>query len=76
MLHGYTPWPANNELQLINGINHRHVIFDPSITEKSKDFIRGCLKKREEDRMSWEKAFSHPLFEESSNLPPFKKDRD
>lgn len=46
MLHGYTPWPAANELQLINNINHRPVIFDPAISDKSKDFIRRCLKRK------------------------------
>ena len=47
LLHGYTPWPAANELQLINNINHRPVIFDPLISEQSKDFIRKCLKRKE-----------------------------
>ena len=53
MLHGYTPWPANSELQLISAINHKLVIFDPSISDRSKDFIRKCLKKKEDERMSW-----------------------
>ena len=44
LLHGYTPWPAKNELQLINAIMSKKIIFDSSISEKSKDFIRKCLK--------------------------------
>ena len=32
LLHGHTPWPASNELQLINGINNRSVIFDSSVS--------------------------------------------
>ncbi len=32
MLHGFTPWVANTELQLINGINTKPVIYDPSIS--------------------------------------------
>jgi hypothetical protein len=27
MLHGKTPWPANNELQLINGIYNKKPTF-------------------------------------------------
>lgn len=61
MLHGFTPWPANNELQLINNINCKPIVFDPAISETSKDFIRKCLRKKEEDRMSWEEAFAHPV---------------
>ena len=65
LLHGMTPWPANNELQLINNINTKPIIFDPSVSDTSKDFIRRCLKKREDERMSWEEAFLHPLLSES-----------
>jgi serine/threonine protein kinase len=64
MLHGFTPWPANNELQLINNINSKAIVFDPSISDISKDFIRKCLKRKEEERMSWEEAFQHPLLNE------------
>lgn len=48
-------------MQLLNAINTRPVCFDPNISDKSKDFIRKCLKKKEEDRMSWDDAFNHPL---------------
>ena len=61
MIHGYTPWPASSELQLISGINSKPVAFDPSISDRSRDFIKRCLKKREDERMSWEEAFNHPL---------------
>ena len=79
MLHGHTPWPATSELQLINSIQHRPVIFDPAISERSKDFIKRCLKKKEDDRMSWEEAFSHPLladFQIPSNVLRERGDRD
>ena len=29
MLHGRTPWPAQNEIELINGIYHKKVHFSP-----------------------------------------------
>jgi serine/threonine-protein kinase ULK/ATG1 len=54
MLHGFTPWPATSELQLISAINAKPVVCDPAISERSRDFIRRCLRKREEERMSWE----------------------
>jgi serine/threonine-protein kinase ULK/ATG1 len=66
MLHGCTPWPANSELQLINAINTKPLTFDPALSDKSKDFIKRCLRRREEDRMTWEEAFSHPLVGEGS----------
>lgn len=44
LIHGMTPWPAKNELQLINNIMTKNVTFDPAVSEKSKDFIKRCLK--------------------------------
>jgi serine/threonine protein kinase len=37
------------------------VPFDNNISEYSKDFIKKCLKIKEEDRMNWEDAFHHPV---------------
>jgi serine/threonine-protein kinase ULK/ATG1 len=53
MLHGRTPWPAQNEIELINGIYNKKIAFSPEISEKSKDFIKHCLEIYEEDRISW-----------------------
>lgn len=61
MIYGHTPWPANNQIQLLNSIKGRSVPFDSSISESSKDFIKKCLKIKEEERMSWEEAFKHPI---------------
>lgn len=61
MLHGRTPWPAMNELQLINGIYSKKPLFHPSVSSVSKDFILKCLEIEEERRMSWESAFDHEL---------------
>jgi serine/threonine protein kinase len=46
MLHGCTPWPANNELQLINNINHKPLNIDSCFSDKTKDFIKKCLKRK------------------------------
>ena len=71
MLHGTTPWPANSELQLINAIRAKRPHYSPHISERSREFIVGCLQRREEDRMSWEEAFRHPLLTEGigSGMP-------
>ena len=39
-------------------------MFASEISEKSRNFIRRCLEIEEEDRISWEEAFNHPLFRE------------
>lgn len=54
MLHGRTPWPAQNEIELINGIYNKKIAFSSEISDKSKDFIKRCLEIYEEDRISWE----------------------
>lgn len=64
MLHGRTPWPAQNQIELINGIYNKKIAFSPEISEKSKDFIKRCLEIYEEDRISWEEAFTHRLLQE------------
>lgn len=74
MLHGYTPWPANNEIQLINNIMSRQIVFDSSVSEKSRDWIRMALKINESDRMSWDDAFNHPLFSEFNRLDEANKE--
>lgn len=61
MLHGYTPWPAKNEIQLVNNIMSKPIHFESWVSEKSRDFIRGCLKIKEDDRISWDDAFNHQL---------------
>lgn len=44
MLHGRTPWPASNELQLLNGIYSKKPYFHAGVTNVSKDFILKCLE--------------------------------
>ena len=68
MLHGRTPWPATNELQLINGIYSRKPTFAREVSELSRDFIRRCLEINEETRMSWSEAFEHDLLRESPKI--------
>ena len=53
MLHGRTPWPASNEMELLNGIYSKKVAFGKEVSDLSKKFIKKCLEIHEEDRMSW-----------------------
>jgi serine/threonine protein kinase len=57
MLHGKTPWLANNEMQLISAIHTQKVSYSKLISDLSKDFISRCLAVKEDDRISWEEAF-------------------
>ena len=61
MLHGKTPWMASNELQLINAIKTQKIGYSKLISDLAIEFISKCLKNNEEDRISWEDAFDHPL---------------
>lgn len=64
MLHGKTPWMASNELQLIKAIHNQKVTYSKLISDTSRDFISRCLEIKEEERISWEEAFEHPLVKE------------
>ena len=44
MLHGKTPWIANNELQLINAIHTQKVNVSRNLSEETRDFIHRCLQ--------------------------------
>ncbi len=32
MIHGFTPWPAKNEIQLVNNIMSKPIQFEPSVS--------------------------------------------
>jgi|JI61114C2RNA_FD_contig_61_1719446_length_1520_multi_5_in_0_out_0_2 serine/threonine protein kinase len=52
----------------------RQIVFDSSVSEKSRDWIRSALKINESDRMSWDDAFNHPLFSELNRLDDNNKE--
>lgn len=62
MLHGNTPWTARTEFELVTNIQKKIYTLDPKLSEKTKDFINKTLKLYEEDRMSWDELFKHPIF--------------
>lgn len=55
-------------MQLLNNIMTRSVPFNNQISDLSKDFIKKCLRIKEDDRMSWEETFKHPLLFETYNM--------
>lgn len=64
MMYGVTPYTAKSQFQLVQNILNEKVKFPDNIkiSEESKDFILKCLIIDEKERMSWEEAFTHPLF--------------
>ena len=44
MLHGKTPWIANNELQLVNAIHSQKLKISKSLSHDTRDFISRCLQ--------------------------------
>ena len=72
MLCGKTPWPARDQLDLINNIDKMPLKypFNVQISDISKDFIRGCLEKEEKNRFSWEEVLSHKIFSPQVHAAP------
>lgn len=68
LLFGRTPWVSGSERELIKQIlKTREQDFFPHgilISELSKNFILGCLKEKEIERLSWAEVLSHGLFED------------
>lgn len=60
---------ASNELQLINAIKTQKIGYSKLISDLSKDFISKCLKNSEEQRLSWQEAFQHPLIKQVTDRP-------
>ena len=80
MLHGKTPWIANNELQLVNAIHSQKLKISKSLSPETRDFISKCLQIEEANRISWEEAFQHPLIspgqpQRSESKSPFRENR-
>lgn len=75
MLCGKTPWPARDQLDLINNIARMPLKypFNVQVSEVSKDFIRGCLEKEEKNRFSWEEVLNHKIFTPQGQAAILKK---
>lgn len=62
MLHGYTPWTAKSEFQLVKNIESKPLEISKQISSESADFIKHCLAINETQRISWDELFVHPIF--------------
>lgn len=62
MLHGRTPWTAKTEYELVNNIETKPLIIDSHLKPNTRDFLLRSLRKSEQDRMSWDEVFIHPIF--------------
>lgn len=62
MLHGKTPWSASTEYELINNIEQKPLVINPNLQKDTKDFITNTLKCEENERLSWDDVFLHPIF--------------
>ena len=62
MLHGKTPWTASTEYELINSIENKPLVINPDLSQDVKDFIVKTLKIYENERISWDEVFLHPIF--------------
>lgn len=71
MLCGKTPWPARDQLELIENIAKMPLKypFNIQVSDVSKDFIRGCLEKEEKNRFSWEEVLAHKIFTPAGQEP-------
>lgn len=71
MLCGKTPWPARDQLDLIQNIKKMPIRFpfDVKISDVSKEFIKGCLQHEEKNRFGWEEIFNHPIYLEMGGSP-------
>lgn len=66
LLFGYLPFPARDFYSYMNNVWKMSLKFpvDKLIHENTKDFVKKCLQKTEEERISWEEIFDHPLLKE------------
>lgn len=62
ILHGRTPWTAKSEYDLIKNIETQPVKISDKFSPETVDFLHKCLKVYEEDRISWDGIFKHPIF--------------
>lgn len=62
MIHNRTPWTAHTEFELVKNIENKAFKLNEGLRPETKDFINRCLKIHEEDRMSWDEVFLHPIF--------------
>ncbi|ORZ38739.1 CAMK/CAMK1 protein kinase [Catenaria anguillulae PL171] len=71
LLSGYTPFDRNTTVEEIQAIINADYAFEPAeywthVSETAKNFVRGCLKLRPEERLTAREALAHPWL---ANVP-------
>jgi serine/threonine protein kinase len=64
ILHGAHPFPARSEKELLKKIEGGAPALDAGLSQSCREFILGCLRPREEDRLSWDQVYRHPFVAE------------
>lgn len=70
LIYGRRPWIGKETNEYLKNIKSMPIRF-PSIenvSEITKDFILGCLKYSESERISWERVFDHPFYKNSETV--------
>lgn len=60
MIHGYPPWKARDEGELLRGIKNitiGQVLKRSTLTSKGNDFLKKTLAYSEEERIGWTELF-------------------
>ena len=61
-MHGRTPWTARSEFELIKNIETKPLKISDKLSPMVIDFLNKCLKIYEDERISWDGVFKHPIF--------------
>lgn len=66
LVAGRPPWNLKTNSMLANIENTKAIEFPPElkIDAKIQNFIRGCLRFSEDERLDWEQIYMHDLFRE------------
>lgn len=64
LLHGTTPWTAKSEYQLVQNIQKKPLnIKRKDLKPVTIDFLKKCLAIKQDNRISWDELFVHPIFQ-------------
>ena len=63
------PYEANSEFALLKDIivSEKNLVLDQIENNNLKDLINKMLKRKLEERLSWDEYFNHPFFKEENN---------
>lgn len=78
MLYGVTPWVGDSQVKLLQNIKTIPLKFpeNPIRSKEVRELLRGMLKVKEEERMSWEEIFEHPLIKNQSGTGNTSSEKD